>query len=142
MITLLGMGLAIDYALFIISRFREELALLPEDDPEASAKAMRVTMATAGRTVLFSGLTVAAAMSSLLIFPQNFLRSLGYGGIAAVLVAVVAATTVLPAILMLLGRRIDAGRLPWRRHRAVAVDDDHGCVGTSGPRRDASPGRS
>ena len=79
-ITLLGTGLAIDYALFMISRFREELARLPEDDPEASAKAMRVTMATAGRTVLFSGLTVAAAMSSLLIFPQNFLRSLGYGG--------------------------------------------------------------
>ena len=91
-ITLLGTGLAIDYALFVISRFREELAAAPEDDPQASAKAMRVTMATAGRTVLFSGLTVAAAMSSLLIFPQNFLASLGYGGIAAVLVAVVAAT--------------------------------------------------
>jgi uncharacterized membrane protein YdfJ with MMPL/SSD domain len=125
-ITLLGTGLAIDYALFVISRFREELAGLPEDDPEASAKAIRVTMTTAGRTVLFSGLTVAAAMSSLLVFPQNFLRSLGYGGIAAVLVAVLAATTVLPAILMLLGRRIDAGRLPWRRHRPVSVNSDHG----------------
>ena len=125
-ITLLGTGLAIDYALFVISRFREELAQLPEDDPKASAKAIRVTMATAGRTVLFSGLTVAAAMSSLLIFPQNFLRSLGYGGVAAVLVAVVAALTVLPAILLLLGRRIDAGRLPWRRHRPVAVINDHG----------------
>ena len=125
-ITLLGTGLAIDYALFVVSRFREELARLPEDDPEASAKAIRVTMATAGRTVLFSGLTVAAAMSSLLIFPQNFLRSLGYGGIAAVIVAVIAATTVLPAILVLLGRRIDAGRLPWRRHRPVSVESDHG----------------
>jgi uncharacterized membrane protein YdfJ with MMPL/SSD domain len=125
-ITLLGTGLAIDYALFVISRFREELARLPEDDPTAPAQAIRVTMSTAGRTVLFSGLTVAAAMSSLLIFPQNFLRSLGYGGIAAVLVAVVAATTVLPAILVLLGRRIDAGRLPWRRHRPVAVVNDHG----------------
>jgi uncharacterized membrane protein YdfJ with MMPL/SSD domain len=125
-ITLLGTGLAIDYALFVISRFREELGRLPEDDPQAAAKAIRVTMATAGRTVLFSGLTVAAAMSSLLIFPQNFLRSLGYGGIAAVLVAVIAALTVLPAILMLLGRRIDAGRLPWRRHRPVSVNSDHG----------------
>jgi uncharacterized membrane protein YdfJ with MMPL/SSD domain len=125
-ITLLGTGLAIDYALFVISRFREELARLPEDDPHASAKAIRVTMATAGRTVLFSGLTVAAAMASLLIFPQNFLRSLGYGGIAAVLIAVLAATTVLPALLLLLGRRIDAGRLPWRRHRPVAVNNDHG----------------
>ncbi len=127
-ITLLGTGLAIDYALFMISRFREELAELPEDDPQASAKAIRVTMATAGRTVLFSGLTVAAAMSSLLIFPQNFLRSLGYGGVAAVLVAVVAAMTVLPAILLLLGRRIDGGRLPWRRHRPVAVINDHGLL--------------
>jgi trehalose monomycolate/heme transporter len=125
-ITLLGTGLAIDYALFVISRFREELAQLPEDDPKASAKAIRVTMATAGRTVLFSGLTVAAAMSSLLIFPQNFLRSLGYGGVAAVIVAVLAALTVLPAILLLLGRRIDAGRMPWRRHRPVAVVSDHG----------------
>ncbi len=125
-ITLLGTGLAIDYALFVISRFREELARLPEDDPTAAAQAIRVTMSTAGRTVLFSGLTVAAAMASLLIFPQNFLRSLGYGGMAAVLVAVVAALTVLPAILLLLGRRIDAGRLPWRRHRPVQVDNDNG----------------
>jgi uncharacterized membrane protein YdfJ with MMPL/SSD domain len=125
-ITLLGTGLAIDYALFVISRFREELGRLPEDDAAAPAKAMRATMATAGRTVLFSGLTVAAAMSSLLIFPQNFLRSLGYGGISAVLVAVLAATTVLPAMLVLLGRRIDAGRLPWRRHRPVSVNSDHG----------------
>ena len=125
-ITLLGTGLAIDYALFMISRFREELGHLPEDDPEAAVKAIRTTMATAGRTVLFSGLTVAAAMSSLLIFPQNFLRSLGYGGVAAVLVAVLAATTVLPAVLLLLGRRIDAGRLPWRRHRPVQVNNDHG----------------
>jgi RND superfamily putative drug exporter len=125
-ITLLGTGLAIDYALFVISRFREELARLPEDDPTAAAQAIRVTMSTAGRTVLFSGLTVAAAMASLLIFPQNFLRSLGYGGMAAVLVAVAAALTVLPAILLLLGRRIDAGRLPWRRHRPVQVDNDNG----------------
>ena len=98
-------------------------------------------MATAGRTVLFSGLTVAAAMSSLLIFPQNFLRSLGYGGIAAVLVAVVAATTVLPAILMLLGRRIDAGRLPWRRHRPSSVDNDHGAWARLAHARDAASGR-
>ncbi|MBA3782119.1 MAG: MMPL family transporter, partial [Nocardioides sp.] len=125
-ITLLGMGLAIDYALFVISRFREELAKLPLDDPLASSKAITTTMQTAGRTVLFSGLTVAAAMSSLLVFPQSFLRSLGYGGIAAVVVAMLAALTVLPAVLRLLGRRIDAGRLPWRRHRAVVVESDHG----------------
>ena len=125
-ITLLGMGLAIDYALFVISRFREELAKLPLDDPHASATAVAVTMRTAGRTVLFSGLTVAAAMSSLLVFPQGFLRSLGYGGIAAVVIAMLAALTVLPAVLRLLGRRIDAGRLPWRRHRPVAVEGGSG----------------
>ncbi len=125
-ISLLGMGLAIDYALFVISRFREELARLPLDDPDASTKAITTTMATAGRTVLFSGLTVAAAMSSLLVFPQIFLRSMGYGGISAVVIAMLAALTVLPASLCLLGRRIDGGRMPWRRHRPVSVDDDHG----------------
>jgi RND superfamily putative drug exporter len=125
-ISLLGIGLAIDYALFVISRYREELALLPVEDPDAASTAIRRTMATAGRTVLFSGLTVAAALSSLLIFPQAFLKSMGYGGVAAVLVAMLAALTVLPATLRLLGRRVDAGRLPWRRHRPVVVDDAHG----------------
>lgn len=125
-ITLLGMGLAIDYALFIVSRFREELAQLRDDDPNASSKAIVTTMKTAGRTVLFSGLTVASAMASLLVFPQNFLFSLGLGGIAAVVIAMIAALTILPATLRLLGRRIDAGRLPWRRHRAVAAESDHG----------------
>jgi uncharacterized membrane protein YdfJ with MMPL/SSD domain len=114
-ISLLGIGLAVDYSLFVVSRFREELALLPPADPATPRIAVARTLATAGRTVMFSGLVVAASMSSLLIFPQVFLRSMGYGGIAAVLVAMVAALTVLPAILVLLGRRIDAGRLPWRR---------------------------
>ena len=134
-ISLLGIGLAIDYALFVISRFREELALLPADDPEAPAIAIRKTMTTAGRTVLFSGLTVAAALSSLLIFPQAFLKSMGYGGVAAVLVAMLAALTVLPATLKLLGRRVDAGRLPWRRHRPVVVDDEHGAGARAAVRR-------
>ena len=125
-ISLLGIGLAIDYALFVISRYREELALLPVDDPDAASTAIRRTMTTAGRTVLFSGLTVTAAMASLLIFPQAFLKSMGYGGMAAVLVAMLAALTVLPATLRLLGRRVDGGRLPWRRHRPVVVDDVHG----------------
>ncbi|QIX28530.1 MMPL family transporter [Nocardioides sp. JQ2195] len=125
-ITLIGLGLAIDYALFIISRFREELALRPVDDPYAVAEAITVTMATAGRTVLFSGLTVAAALSSLMVFPQSFLKSMGYGGMAAVVVAMLSALTVLPAVLRLLGRRVDGGRLPWRRHRPVPVGSDHG----------------
>jgi RND superfamily putative drug exporter len=125
-VSVLGIGLAIDYALFVVSRFREELALLPDDDPAAAKTAIRVTLATAGRTVLFSGLTVAASLASLLIFPQMFLRSMAYGGVAAVLVAMVAALTILPATLVLLGRRIDSGRMPWRRGRPVSVNDEHG----------------
>lgn len=111
-ITLIGMGLAIDYALFIVSRFREELAGLPVDDADAVPTAIRRTLATAGRTVLFSGLTVAAAMATLLVFSQNFLRSMAYGGVAAVLIAMLAALTLLPAVLRLLGRRVDGGRMP------------------------------
>src|SRR4029077_18972899 len=72
-ITLLGMGLAIDYALFVVSRFREELALQPDESRPSVNTAVTRTMATAGRTVLFSGLIVAAALASLLLFPQNFL---------------------------------------------------------------------
>ncbi len=120
-ITLIGMGLAIDYALFVVSRFREELDRQPGDDREHVRAAIVTTMTTAGRTVMFSGLTVAASMASLLIFPQNFLRSMGYGGVAAVLVAMTAALTVLPAVLVLLGRRIDAGRMPWRRGRRTTL---------------------
>ena len=110
-ITMMGMGLAIDYALFIVSRFREELDSHGDDVGRALAR----TMATAGRTVFFSGIIVTASLSSLLIFPLDFLKSMGYGGMAAVLVAMVASLTVLPAVLALLGRRIDWGRLPRRR---------------------------
>ncbi|MEV5000086.1 MMPL family transporter [Nocardioides sp. LML1-1-1.1] len=120
-ITLLGLGLAIDYALFVVSRFREEIARTPDDTGAALVR----TMATAGRTVAFSALTVAAAMSSLLVFPQTFLKSIGYGGIAAVLIAMVAALTVLPAALALLGTRIDALRIPFLQ-RAPRTEGDHG----------------
>ena len=112
-ITLIGLGMAIDYALFVVSRFREELA---GGHPVADAIAR--TMATAGRTVFVSGLTIATALASLLIFPQAFLRSMGLGGMAAVLVAMLAALTVLPAMLAVLGTRINALRVPWPRRRA------------------------
>ena len=69
-------------------------------------------MATAGRTVAFSGLTVAMSLASLLLFPQVFLRSMGFGGMAAVLVAMVGALTVLPALLAVLGHRVDSLRIP------------------------------
>jgi RND superfamily putative drug exporter len=120
-ITLIGMGLAIDYALFVVSRFREELAKYPGTEREHVNAAITATMATAGRTVLFSGLIVAASLSSLLFFPQSFLRSMGYGGVAAVLVAMVAALTLLPALLAVLGPRIEAGRMPWRRTAGAPV---------------------
>ncbi len=114
-ITLLGVGLAIDYALFVVSRFREEL-----HSGHTTGDAITRTMATAGRTVMFSGLTVAASLASLLLFPQVFLRSMGFGGMAAVLVAMITALTVLPALLAVLGPKVDAGRMPWRR-RAASV---------------------
>ena len=106
-VTMLGLGLAIDYALFVVSRFREELRL-----PGATTESALVrTMATAGRTVAFSGVTVAIALASLLLFPQVFLRSMGFGGMAAVLVAMAGALTVLPALLAVLGHRVDSLRL-------------------------------
>jgi len=125
-ITLIGMGLAIDYALFIVSRFREELAKHPGTEREHVNAAITTTMATAGRTVLFSGLIVAASLASLLVFQQSFLRSMGFGGVAAVVAAMLAALTLLPALLAVLGPRIEAGRMPWRRgsgaESAVAVE--------------------
>ena len=111
-VTMLGLGLAIDYGLFVVSRFREEVR--SGKDTEA---ALRRTMATAGRTVAFSGLTVAISLASLLFFPQVFLRSMGFGGMAAVLVAMVGALTVLPALLAVLGPRVDSLRIPFRHRR-------------------------
>ena len=102
-VTGLGLGLAIDYSLFIVSRYREELA---RTGP--GLEAMRRTMATAGRTVLFSSLTVAGALAALLVFPQRFLYSMGLGGLFVSLMAAAIALIVLPAILTLLGRRVNA----------------------------------
>ena len=102
-ITIMGLGLAIDYGLFVVSRYREELA-----GAATVEDAVARTMATAGRTVAVSGITVAISLAGLLIFPQGFLRSMGFGGMAAVLVAMLAALTVLPALLSVLGHRVDA----------------------------------
>ena len=112
-VTMLGLGLAIDYALFVVSRFREELHR--GNDVEQS---LVTTMSTAGRTVAVSGLTVAVALSSLLLFPQVFFRSMGLGGMAAVAVAMVTSLTALPAALGLLGHRVDAWRVPLLNRRA------------------------
>lgn len=101
-ITLLGLGLAIDYGLFMVSRFREELDKGLDVD-----EAVAVTTATAGKTVFFSALMVGVALSGLLMFPQAFLKSVAYGAIAAVVLAAVISVTVLPSLFGLLGRRID-----------------------------------
>jgi RND superfamily putative drug exporter len=111
-ITLIGLGMAVDYALFIVSRFREELAA-GHPVPDAIAR----TMSTAGRTVMVSGLTIVTALASLLIFPQTFLKSMGLGGMAAVLVAMLASLTVLPALLAVLGPRINALSVPLPRRQ-------------------------
>jgi RND superfamily putative drug exporter len=103
LVTGLGLGLAIDYSLFMISRYREEIARTGPG-PEA----MRRTLATAGRTVLFSSLTVAGAIASLAVFPQRFLYSMGIGGFCVALIAAAIALIVLPAVLTLLGPRVNS----------------------------------
>ncbi|MFC5380556.1 MMPL family transporter [Aquipuribacter nitratireducens] len=120
-ITALGLGLAVDYGLLLVARFREELTPgRPVPD------ALEATLTTAGRTVLVSGLTVAVSLAAMLFFPFMFVRSLGTGAIAAVVLAMLAALTVLPAILRLLGRRVDAVGLPFRRGTRAGADRTDG----------------
>ena len=103
LVTGLGMGLGIDYALLIVNRYREEL-----HSGATTEQAITATVRRTGRTIVFSGLTVALALAAMLVFPLYFLRSFAYAGIAVVLLAILGAVLVLPAMLMLLGRRIDA----------------------------------
>ncbi|MFD3731177.1 MMPL family transporter [Streptomyces sp. NPDC058632] len=120
--TALGLGLAIDYALFIVRRFREELSAGAEP-----LTAIGTTLRTAGRTVLFSALTVAVSLAAMMLFPQYFLRSFAYAGIAVVLLAAAAALILLPAALMVLGHRVDAldlRRLLRRRRPAKAAGEE------------------
>ena len=103
MTTAMGLALAIDYSLFIISRYREEIRRGVDPD-----EAIRTTMQTAGRTVLFSALTVGLSLSAMLVFPMYFLRSFGYAGIGVVTLATIAALLLLRAMLKILGPRVDA----------------------------------
>jgi uncharacterized membrane protein YdfJ with MMPL/SSD domain len=116
LVTGLGLGLAIDYSLFMVSRYREEAA-----DVGFGEQALRRTLATAGRTIAFSSLTVAAALASLAVFPQSFLYSMGIGGAVVALVAALLALIVLPAMLAILGPRVDA-LSPRRLQRAAERD--------------------
>ncbi|MFD4355683.1 MMPL family transporter [Nocardia sp. NPDC058518] len=106
--TLLGLGLAIDYSLLIVNRYRDELA-----DGRTPAGAVATTLRTAGRTVAFSALTVAVALAGLLFFPLLAIRSMGYAGIVVAALAALVSLTVLPAALLLIGTRIDKGQLGW-----------------------------
>ncbi len=115
--TILSMILAVDYGLFLVSRYREELSA-----GRSGADALGATMATAGRTVAVSGVILMVSLAGLLLFPQMFLRSMGLGGIATVLVALVGALVVLPALLAVLGPRVDSLRvLPRRRLREAGA---------------------
>ncbi len=119
--TIMGLGLGIDYGLFIVTRYREELRRQPTVE-----QAVARTVATAGRTVVVSGVTVALALTSLMLFPEVFLRSMGYGGVATVAVDVIAAVTVLPALLAVLGHRVNALRVRKGVGRAPAADTFQG----------------
>ncbi|WP_061451616.1 MMPL family transporter, partial [Streptomyces scabiei] len=112
----LGLGLSIDFGLLLVSRYREELA---EHGP--GAEAVRRTVATAGRTVLFSALTVAAALAALIAFPQPYLRSMGLAGVITVVSAALFALLGLPPLLALLGKRINSlAPRRWQRTAGAA----------------------
>ncbi len=122
--TLFGLGLGVDYSLFMVSRFREELAR-----GHSVEEAVAITVATSGRAVTFSGLTVSIGLMGLIFFHINMLHSVGMGGVMVVLIAVFAAITLLPAALAIIGTRINAFpvRIPrlWRRNRIEIVEGDH-----------------
>jgi RND superfamily putative drug exporter len=155
LVTGLGLGLGIDYALLVVNRFREELA----KQPDVETAVVR-TVATAGRTVFVSGAIVTVTLASLLVFPQYFLRSFGYAGISVTLLAVASALIVLPAVLAMLGRRVnrlrvirgdltprDSGRWAYVARRVmrapwvVVVLAAGGLLLVASPARDASFGQ-
>ncbi|WP_461123678.1 MMPL family transporter [Saccharothrix stipae] len=113
--SLLGLGMAIDYGLFMVGRFREELA-----EGRATPDAVRRTVMSAGRTVLFSATLLVIALAGLLLFPQGFLKSLSYGGMSAVAIAAIVSLTLLPALLAVLGHRVDKLAMPWRKKKAAS----------------------
>ncbi|UFS94403.1 MMPL family transporter [Nocardia huaxiensis] len=123
-VSMIGLGLAIDYGLFIVSRFREELA-----EGYDTKAAVRRSVMTAGRTVTSSATMIIAASAGMLLFPQGFLKSVAYGTIAAVLLAMISSLTVLPAILSILGRRVDSLSLKWINKTKTADEIENGYWG-------------
>lgn len=126
-VTLLALGLAIDYSLLFINRYREELA-----SGKQTEEALRATMGSAGRTVLFSTLTVAVTSCAMLWFPLLAVRSMGYAGALTAVLSGAASLLVLPAVLLMLGDRIDRGRIGRRKKRAAAAPDSQGADLTNG----------
>ena len=102
LITGLGLGLGIDYSLLMVNRFREELHA-----GKSINEAIKRTVATAGKTVFYSGLTIVITLASLMLFPLMFLKSFGYAGVTVVIMAVLGSLVALPALLAILGNRID-----------------------------------
>ncbi|MFI6869318.1 MMPL family transporter [Nocardia sp. NPDC050406] len=125
-VSMVGLGLAIDYGLFIVSRFREELAA--GHDTRA---AVRRSVLTAGRTVVFSATMIVASLGGLLLFPQGFLKSMAYGAIATVSIAALTALTILPAVLAVLGPRVDMLGLKTFRRTTSAQAVENGFWGRS-----------
>ncbi|MEV2224736.1 MMPL family transporter [Nocardia vinacea] len=114
-VSMIGLGLAIDYGLFIVSRFRDEIA-----DGHEVPVAVRRSVSTAGRTVVFSATIVVAAAGGILLFPQGFLRSFAYGAIVTIALAALTAVTLLPALLAVLGHRVDLLGFDWFRKTGSA----------------------
>ena len=120
MITMIGLAVGIDYSLFIISRFREEM-----DRGLSVQEAVARAGETAGRTVLFSGLTVVIALCGMFIIPMGFFQSLGLGAILVVIIEMAATLTLLPAILALLGPKVDLLSIPFFRRKGGEESHEH-----------------
>lgn len=118
-VSLLGLGLGIDYSLFIVNRFREELKRQTGEE-----EALCRTMATAGKTVIFSGLTVMIAVAGLIIFPLDYLRSMGVGGAASVMIAVVGSLLFLPALLAVMGNNVNALKVSSLLPKKLRLQDE------------------
>jgi RND superfamily putative drug exporter len=119
-VSMLGLGLAVDYSLFMVSRFREELALGSGVD-----KALTITLNTAGRTLLFSGLTVASSLLCLFLLPQRFFHNMGLAGALSVATAMMASMLLLPALLSLLGHKVNS-LVPWFLAKRVSYPGESG----------------
>ncbi|MEA2268402.1 MAG: putative drug exporter of the superfamily, partial [Solirubrobacteraceae bacterium] len=118
-VALIGLAIAVDYSMLVVFRFREELARTPD-----AHRALAVTMATAGRATLFSGMTVAIGLALLVFMPLPFMRSMGVGGLLVPVVSILASATLLPALLAMMGRGVNRWRIVPRRVLERRADAD------------------